>query len=372
MASTNPDDRRLPDEVLAAARDAHDALRRLQRAALTDCGYPADREPPPDLAVTWDAASDPDELARHMHDHAREATAAADACRPGYVYCYNCNSAACDHAAQPKPGTVFAGYANNGRPVWQELPNYLLALEDDRLDQLYDDRPPVLARVVGRKSLIADQLEAFGRNSMSYRIIGQLVAGYLDCDGLRCALTVQLVETKDRHVHPNVIAPIVLTEAMTEGRFPRLHDSLGRFRHTVEGVDQMWKRSPRREERQMLRKKLFSGLRRLANNVERHSRQAKRRTGHAQQRAREQRPVAKARDDLAAAGTEDFFRDTATDAIAVLGKKGRLHVFSEEGRHITSMILPGDQVASRQRRKRYIPLAPDAIATFRKTLEQSG
>ncbi len=354
-------------EILAAKADA--ALRELRDAALADCGGPA--EGAPKFSLNWHPAMDPATLAEEALQAAAEATAGSGAVRPAHVFCYECGSPDCIHSRPPEAGMVFAGYLPAGRPQWLEFFNELLALGDGRAGELFNDNPEVLARVIERGTLIAAQLSTFGRNSLNYRIWGQVVAGYLHVNNLRAALTAQIVEDAAHRLHLQVLTPLEVTDALAnadDGRrsaLHRIHDALAEARRQTASLDSLWHNAPNRAVRRRHEGRIFAILRHLAGSIERKGRQHSRRTVHAETRGGEQRPVHKATEDLRRAGSEDFFRDTHRNAVIVLGKSGRAHVFSPEARHVTSLVLGGDELESRQRRLRYVPLAAPELAEFR-------
>jgi len=359
-------------ETRRRAAEAVAALRALLRAALDECGAPS----PPDLQVQTPLYWSPQTTARELADEvirlAAEHVSRDSAFRNGFVYCYHCGSAACVHARPPAPGAVFSGYESTGRPRWTELFNELLELGDPRTDLLFERRPVVLARVVGRRRLIADQLASFGRNSLTYRIWGQVVAGYFHVDDLRGALTVQIVETRDHRLHLQIIAPADVTDRLAaaepdrDSSLHRTYDALVRARNEVQAISELWRGGPRRPLRQEVQRRAFATLRHLCHSIERKGRQRERRTAHAEVRAREKRPVHKAREDLQAAGPEDFFWDNVHETIVVLGRNNRLHAFSPEARHITSLFVGRDEIDRRRRRKRYVPLDRAAIDRLRR------
>jgi len=355
------------------AKRAVEALADLQGAALSECGFNRDRsELAPDaLSLAWRPDMSPDELAEEAMRAASECVSRHEAFRSGRVYCYACGSADCAHVGPESPGQVFTGYQSTGLPRWEELFNFLLQLGDPRTELLFAERPEILARVVGRRRLVTDQLTSFGKNSLTYRVWGELVAGYFNIQSLRAAMTVQLVETKGYRLHLQVVTDQRVHEALAnapaDGRsaFHRVYDALAGARRQVFSLSNLWQASRRNDVRDQIREKSFAVLRHLAHSIERKGRQRQRRTVHAEVRGQQMRPIHKAHDDLANAPVADFFRDTVKHSLIVLGKGGRMHAFSQEGKHITSMIIKGDELERRRRRRRFLPLDPEAVEEFR-------
>jgi len=355
------------------ARLAAAALETLRRAALTECtGKPAGGAVPA-LELHWCSAMSAEELAQAALDAAMEATAEGMVFQAGRVYCFACRSSACEHAAPHAPSEVFAGYGSLGQPQWEELFSVLLALGDRRTDRLFAERPEMLAAVVERERLVAGQLLTFGKNSLTYRVWGEVVAGYFPIDAGRAELSVQIVETRDRQLHFQLIADPrlrgLLADTPEDQRSPllRVHDALREAQLRLDTLNPQWAHSGSRQRghAEKLHRKLFDLLRHLARSLEHKGRQEQRRTVHAETRGQQSRPVHVATADLAAATVHDFFRDAFRGSIIVLGKSGRCHVFSPEGRHITTLSIGRDELASRQRRRRYLPLETEAIAAFR-------
>jgi hypothetical protein len=109
-------------------------------------------------------------------------------------------------------------------------------------------------------------------------------------------------------------------------------------------------------------------LRKATRSLERLGRQSQRRTLHAEKRHAEKRPTSKALEDAAGAKDESLYQDDREGTIIVLGSRSRTHVFSPEGRHITSLSLKKEEVESRKRRQRWRPLGAEGRRLFRESL----
>ena len=358
------------NELNAAAEEAHAAMTRLLAAAAKEAGLADSATFPESTALRWQLNKQPAELAESAHRLAAELASEDCEVRNGHVYCYNCSSASCEHARPPEPGDVFAGYGETGRPEWREFFLYLVDVDDDRVDQLFGERPPALTRIIGRKSLIAKQLVSHGRGSLTYHIVGQVVGGYIRVGGQQHAFTLQAVETRERLLRCQLIARDELRELLTSpprrNRFlTRIYDALHAARRQIQDMNPRWKQASGKAERIANRERVFAILRHLAQSIERQARQAQRRTGHAEERAGDRRPVHMAVGDLAAASAEDFFHDTVRQSIVVTGRAGRAHVFNAGGKHVTSLVIPQDKLERLCARKRYVPLTASEICELR-------
>jgi hypothetical protein len=272
-------------------------------------------------------------------------------------------------------------------PEWHDLAQALIDARDERVDQLFGERPALLAVVQRGRDLRSQQLAPFGRASRSYAILAQVVAGYVPLPRQphgarggrpRAALSVQVVETRSRgpgrQVQLNVIpAGIGLAEweefLVSESGAP-LHDALSNASREIAAI-QGKLASPAPNGNELAR----SALRRiprimghLARGIERSARQRGRRTRHAQGHRRQRRPVHKALEDARRATDEQLFYDEKRETWIVCGKHGRTHAFNDDGHLVTSFSLPSGGTAFRVRTDRWRPMKPTERARFRDIL----
>lgn len=359
--------------VAEKARLAAAALRELAAAAVAESGGAPGKLAPAAITLTWRYGEGETELADLALKQAAELVSVKGGLRTGHAYCYGCASATCAHSAPPEHGSVFAGYSSMGIPEWEEFFNFLLQLEDTRTDGLFTERPEVLARVVGRQRLTAAQLATAGRNSLTYKPWGQVVAGYFHVGEQRAALTAQVVESREHRLHLQVLASALFLEALADTpetqRSPlyRVYDALHNARLALDHLSVAWQTSHAAAGAagdRKIREEAFSVLRHLAHSLERKGRQEHGRTLHAERRGGH-RPVHAAVDDVRAATPADFYRDAFRNSLVVAGKSGRCHVFSEEGVHVTSLMIGREELEVRVRRNRYVPLAAAASNALR-------
>ena len=366
----------VPKAVKEAGLKAFHALGELHVTTLAEVGSQHERRSDSNVLIHWTPQMSKEEFFEKTFQTYGEAEADVCATECGRVYCYNCQSDACDHSTPNVESHVFAGYEDTGRPKWMEFFNYLLSLDDSRVDILFSNSPPVLAKVVGRRELIKDQLTSYGRSSMTYRIIGQVVSGYFSNGRKRFALTAQVIENRSRKLSLQVISCGSMHEMLAS--FPgkngtsldRLLDVMHETRHRIIRLNSRWQGTKEKSDRSKLLNKIFSVLRHLANSLERKGRQKNRRTSHAEKRLHDERPIHKAYDDLTSAGPERFFQDNRTGRIVVFGKNGRSHVFSKQGRHVTSLTLTSDKLELRRKRNRYQSLNCDQVRRFLTILKE--
>lgn len=332
-------------------------------------------DPADAFALTFSPGSLREQVLAQVEDR----TARVGAFVPGHVYCYRCHSSQCEHSQPPEPGTVFEGYGTTGVPQWKELGQVLLDLREERVHQIYARPPAVVARVMTGKSLKADQLPSFGRASKTYSLLGQVVAGYfllpeeerMSAD--RCAMTFQFVETRRARSAPALHVNLVAT-------LPDGADLAGLFATGwASWVDRAYRVAARTVLRmqQQLAERDGAGqpstgailgriprvMSQLAASLDRGYRQAERRTPHVEQRRRV-RPVQNAVEDTKAARPEQILHDEKTGRIVVCGGHGRFHVFTPDGKHLTTFQGGPDTVAFRLRTERWRPMTEEERAAW--------
>jgi hypothetical protein len=110
-------------------------------------------------------------------------------------------------------------------------------------------------------------------------------------------------------------------------------------------------------------------LRDASRDLEHRTRVQGRRTQHARLRADQgTRPTAKAFEDARAAPPDQWFEDREKGTRVVLGPKGRVHFFSKLGKHVTSVVYPGQVIQARMKTKRWVALGTEAAQVFQKLL----
>ena len=110
-------------------------------------------------------------------------------------------------------------------------------------------------------------------------------------------------------------------------------------------------------------------LERLAGNLDRIFRQGTRRTRHSQERHQDrERPAAAALRDVLSARPEEIFRDVRESTWVVVGPKSRVHVFNDAGKHITSVVYPGETVRRRTAQGKWRAAPPESVRGFREAM----
>ncbi|MBI4585247.1 MAG: hypothetical protein HY717_14635 [Planctomycetes bacterium] len=318
----------------------------------------------------------------------------------GKIHCFWCASFECAHAQPPDSRAVFKGYSPTGEPVWQELA--VLALEEHHpdIDSLYMEKPVPITLIKPGYALTREQLPVYGKHSNLYRILGQLLVGYIPFlngkqDRGRFALTIQAVEVHRGRLEHDLNVLGVLPDGRPIAPFleevadARLADAISSAQQKLAELNFLgrpklekiqrgdngkatsppqppWHPTLRAREEKALRI-----LTRLAQNLERIYRQSHRRTLHAQDRHRDrERPASTALRDALEATPEALFRDVHEATWVVVGPKNRVHVFNDKGQHITSVVYPGETIRKRTLNGKWKNAAREAVEEFRERLRR--
>jgi hypothetical protein len=361
--------RRLESELADLARRLH---RRMFGAEATFPGrLSIDIEIPAEPQT--DSAAGPELLSR-LSAALQKTGARADAILPGRVFCYRCESGACEHAAPPRPQAVFAGFSPTGQPEWKDLGQVLLEARHENVDALFGDPPAALAHVQPGRDLKARLLHPFGKSSKTYDVLAQLIAGPFGGDTRLppSALTVQAIESRHPDgrtrltLHRVGGAAVDFLDAHPEHpfsiAFPAARTRLAAIESDLASGD------PAPARRSELMRKIPGILHDLRRVVERGGRQRERRTRHADERRREHRPTQAALQDAWKASDTDLLADDARGTLIVLGPRGRAHAFTPGGKHVTSLILDREALSRRIARKRWRPATPAEIQVLRTAL----
>lgn len=331
----------------------------------------------------WRLGAEPS-VEEQIRNAVRDMATQADVFCSGRVYCHRCESTDCPHSAPPRPSSVFGGYTVTGLPLWPELTQVLLDLKHPKVDLLYQSPGrDLVAAYLEAEVLKGHQLNEFGRQSKTYDVLGQVVFGFLRLTPPgeeaqmpeRVAFTVQAVESRNLDGSPrlelNILgrfwdgAPFV--DALISPYHLRILRIIANARQRIQNMapktETHVKRSPARL-RSDVPMRVAKILKEMARAFERIGRKTERRTAHAEQRRVDNRPTSKALEDSASAHDDNILWDNHRHTVVVVGQRNRVHVFSPEGRHVTSLMLEGEAIRNRLRRRRWRQLTGDPLERF--------
>jgi len=307
----------------------------------------------------------------------REVREHENALRPGAVYCYFAGSSHAEGCRPTEPRHVFEGYSSTGKPQFADFVTMAIERKDPNIDRLIAGEDIVLTRVTMGRVLRTQQLAEFGGNSPVFKILGQVDAGLfrtLDAAG-RCAFSFQLLRgtTLEGRVRLRLHAvgavdPMDLAD-------PALMQILSRCQRQLD-VEAM--RLQGQQQAGEVDEEAFVQplLQDLARQLQSRTRSVGRRTQHGLERSEEgQRPTSRAYPDATEASDGAIFWDLDQSTIVVLRRQGRVHVFTPQGKHVTSVTMQGHAIERRCHTGRWRSAEPEERGEFRlqiKRLVASG
>lgn len=294
--------------------------------------------------------------------------------QPGRVYCLRCRDTACEHAAPAGCRQVFAGFGPSGLPRFVDFPQWLLERGDPRVDRLFQEPPGFLAHTVSGRELTAELLPAYQDREGSFRLHGQVAAGWYPGAGADghpgvVAVTFQVVSSQPGKSRRRYGLNLVATGPEGE----ELESFCSRLGTIPWAVPVRWAQSvleqvgrSRKGDEAARERRIEGLLRSLAGRLEKDRRAQGRRTRHAQRRHAEgDRPTRMALADLARSGTGDVLVDRRRDTLVVVGERGRAHVFNRRGKLVTSIRYTPDSIARRRERGLWRPAREEEVADLK-------
>lgn len=309
--------------------------------------------------------------------------------RPGTVFCLRCRSAECEHARPDDPRQVFAGFGRTGLPDFRDLGQLLLEHGDPEVDRLYRQPPELIARVVRGSQITAELIDAYQDPESGYRIHGQVIAGWYavpDPAGRpqSVAVTLQVVSTQPRGARSRRYALNVLGLGPDGEPLETLYDRLGEIpwtdsvRWAQEILDTLGESKKQKRKKRgrgpggghSVERRIDGLLRAIARRLVKDRRAHRRKTRHARERhAQGDRPTPMALPDLARADEDDLLVDVRAETFVVLGEKGRAHVFSPQGKHVTSVRYNPASISRRRERGQWRPATRDEAAALKEAVK---
>jgi hypothetical protein len=320
-------------------------------------------------------------LDEELGTRVREALLAHAAFQLGQVYCLRCESSRCNHSAPPESAAIFRGYGQTGRPEWTGLADLLTQRSDPRIDRLTGEESGRVALTMSFEELYEELLPGFEGPRQRFFILGQICAGpfHVGPDRQPAALTLQVARVEDGSPRGNLAVNLVtsaIADPANSRHFPGVAGAVRSLRRELAALPRSFAKRVVPKEGvplQRLAKRCHRLLRDVARDLEHRSRSDQRRTQHARERSEERtRPTSKAFEDALRASDERLLEDRREHTIVVLGPRSRVHFFTADGKHVTSVVYPGHVVKGRTTQKRWTPLEKSAAASFRLQLDRQG
>jgi hypothetical protein len=302
--------------------------------------------------------------------------------QPGRVYCLRCGTAECAHALPSEGRQVFTGYGPTGLPRYRDFGQWLLERHDPRVDLLYREPQQLVALTSPGEELTGNVLPMFSErpSGSGYQLHGQVAVGWYrdrDAGGVPRAFAVsfQILSSRPRggrrRFGLNVLGTGPAGEPL-ENLFDRVGeipwaDPVRWAQTALDGIEQAFNR--RLAPVEVLERRLEGVLSGLARRLEKGFRGKERRTRHAERRHAEgDRPTRMALADLARAARENLLYDTRSEALVVVGDRGRAHLFSLEGKLVTSVRYNPASIEKRRQNGLWRPAAEEEVRSLKTRL----
>ncbi|MEO1366176.1 MAG: hypothetical protein AAFX50_03285 [Acidobacteriota bacterium] len=325
-----------------------------------------------ELPLRGDVASAAESVRADLSRAVDEAARVGAAQRPGHVIDLRTG----EPAPPPADGRMaFVGYEANGAPRFVPFPQWLLDLGHPEQEQLYSKPPGLVTVPLDLEDIHGEVLPAFRPEQPPARSVGQLVAGWFKIphrDGSPgyVALTFQVLETgvKKKRYLLDVLGSGPHGEPLEEA-VARLDEPPWRAatQWTQKALDSIRYRSGGRTlTDKALDARIQGILGGLGRRLHQVRRGRQRRTGHAEERHKAgSRPTRMAVADLERARDEHVLWDRRRETVVILGDRGRAHVWSPQGKLVTSIRYTPESIERKKRANIWRPATKDEAETLR-------
>ena len=280
---------------------------------------------------------------------------------------------------------VFVGFSATGAPRFQDFAQWLLAVKHPQLDLLYA-RPPGLVTVVATsEDLYAEVLPPFRRPAaLDWQLHGQVMAGFFEVtkkDGTpgQLALSFQVQSSAAKEGGRRRFGLNLLGIGPGGEKLEHLLDRLAKktvepapwqnaaawAQSALESIERGQGKKPL--DPLQLESRIEGILGGFVRRLEQDRRARGRRTDHAEERHRQgDRPTSHALQDLARAKVEDILIDARSGTFVVLGDRGRAHVFSGQGKLVTSLRTTPESIERKKKKDLWRAATPAEGAELRR------
>lgn len=297
----------------------------------------------------------------------REVREHEQALRPGAVYSYFADSSHAEGCRPTEPRQVFDGYSSTGKPIWTDFVTMAIERKDPQIEPLLAGEEIVLTRVTMGRVLRTQQLAEFGNNSPVFKILGQVDAGLfrvLSAAG-RCAFSFQLLRGATLEGRVRLRLHAVGAVDPMELADPALMQILSRFQRQLD-VEALRLQGQQQHGDVDEESFVLPLLQDLARQLQSRTRNTGRRTQHGLERSEAgQRPTSRAYPDAGEANDESILWDLDQNTVVVVGPKGRVHIFTPQGKHVTSVTMQGQAIDRRRHMGRWRLAEPEERGEFR-------
>jgi hypothetical protein len=287
---------------------------------------------------------------------------------PGAVYCYFHETAESESSRPTSPREIFDGYSSTGRPVFSDFVTMAIERKDPLIDDLLAGKDVILTHVTQGRILRTAQLAEFGKGSPVYHVLGQVDAGLFPVLNAehKAAFSFQILRGTTLDGKPRLRLHVVGALDVLDVADSSVPQTLYRFQRRLDEAALQLAGKAANGDQPDEETFVLPLLQDLARQLAGNARRAGRRTQHAVLRSEEgQRPTAKAWEDANAVRDEDLLFDDSQGTVVVIGPKHRVHVFTPEAKHVTSVVMTNANVMKRVQQGRWRRADPEERGEFR-------
>lgn len=324
------------------------------------------------------------ELVSKTREHIKSLIQSHSNFRLGAIYCFLCNSLDCPHARPMENDQCFRGFSSAGRPQWQKLCDILLERKDPRVEQVFGLQKGIVCILERDEDFPAEFVTFFKKDEFEVAVLGQVIVSpvvFQDASKrggqTDRTLSIILMRLSSSH-HARYYLNMLGIDMLSLSQIAATDQNALRLLRTMQAYQRQIALKNRRRVNKYLpysleqeRTFFASLLSRLKCDIEQIFHASERRTRHGEERHKSmQRPTANAFRDVKLAGADRFLLDKEHNTVVVLGPKGRAHVFTRDGKLVTSMVLDRQGIERRFSRKRWVSMSKEEVSRFKEGMEQ--
>ena len=287
---------------------------------------------------------------------------------PGSVYSYFSESAQGEECRPKELREVFDGYTSTGRPNFTDFVTMAIERKQDGIDELLGGEDHVLTHVTMGRVLRTAQLAEFGKSSPVFQILGQVDAGLYSVmnSSTKAAFSFQLLRGATLEGLPRLRVHAVGAADLMDLADPSIANTLSRFQRRLDQEALRLAGKLAQTEEVDEEEFVLPMLQDLAKQLAGQARRKSRRTKHAEERSEDrERPTDKAFGDARSASDDHLLWDDRENTAVVLGPRGRVHVFTPEAKHVTSLVMQGSAINKRRQQRQWRDAEPEERGEFR-------
>lgn len=285
----------------------------------------------------------------------------------GELVCFQCQGQSCNHGLPTRPDDVFIRYTPNGKPLFQSFSDVVLKEQPQLADKLFGSSSTLITYVISDPQAVDPLLPEVKQRSKR-TLIGVLHIGFLRSEALspeaRSAVSVVMFEIGGRYE----LQVVGLNELALE-RIRGLPDSdhLKMLETAFRAARRKIKRLMRQRRAHIADQQMspIAILNQLGSVMRRINARGQSRTRHAKKRhAQGGRPTGQAFRDARQVTPPRLLFDERRRTYVVLGRRSRAHLFTERGKHVTSIRLQQGELERKKNIGRWRATSTDDFAHF--------